>query len=78
MTMLAAIADARAAQPARLVVAAPVGAPDTLEVMERKADDVVVLAAPPDFRAVGEFYYVFDQTEDAEVKALLRAARGTA
>ncbi|MDB5097150.1 MAG: phosphoribosyltransferase [Cyanobacteria bacterium RYN_339] len=71
MTMLAAIQDVRAAGPARLVVAAPVGAPDTLELIEREADELVVLAAPPGFRAVGEYYYAFDQTEDAEVQALL-------
>jgi putative phosphoribosyl transferase len=74
MTMFAAIRDVRAAHPAHLVVAAPVGAPDTVTAMEREVDEVVVLATPPGFRAVGEFYVRFDQTEDEEVKALL--ARG--
>jgi predicted phosphoribosyltransferase len=37
-----------------------------------RADDVVTLAQPADFFAVGAFYEDFSQTSDAEVVALLR------
>jgi predicted phosphoribosyltransferase len=74
MTLRAALQDVRAAHPAHLVVAAPVGAPETVEALRPLVDELVVPAQPPGFQAVGEFYFRFDQTEDAEVRGLLRAA----
>lgn len=76
MTLRAALKDVRAAGPARLVVAAPVGAPETVAALRPLVDELVVPSLPPGFRAVGEFYLRFDQTEDAEVRALLQAAAG--
>lgn len=55
----------------RLVVAAPVGAPDTTRRLAEVADDVVCVNEPRHFSAVGEFYRRFDQTSDAEVLELL-------
>jgi predicted phosphoribosyltransferase len=47
--------------------------------MEQEADDVVVLATPEPFLAVGEWYARFDQTSDDEVVRLLRGfARSSA
>jgi predicted phosphoribosyltransferase len=63
--------------PARLVLAAPVGAPDTCEALRREADDVVCLIAPQSFRAVGLWYDDFEQTSDDEVRAVLAASAGT-
>lgn len=76
MTMFAAIADVRKARPKRIVVAAPVIAPPTLEHLKRVADVVVFLDSPSEFQAVGQFYADFTQVENDEVKALL--ASGTA
>lgn len=73
MTMRAAIADAQAQRPSKLVVAAPVIAPDTFEVMTRLADEVVAVEVPQAFYAVGQFYRDFTQTTDEEVRQLLAA-----
>jgi predicted phosphoribosyltransferase len=70
-TMIAALHAARAKQPARLVCAVPVAAVDSLERVRPYADEVVCLAAPADFYAVGQFYRDFQQVEDEEVVALL-------
>jgi putative phosphoribosyl transferase len=72
-TMIAALHAARAKAPARLVCAVPVAAADSLERVRPHADEVVCLAAPDNFYAVGQFYRDFQQVEDEEVVALLRA-----
>ena len=53
----------------------PVAAPDSLEAIRPYADEVVCLATPEDFRAVGQFYRHFEQVEDEEVVALLARHR---
>jgi predicted phosphoribosyltransferase len=73
-TMEAAILAARQAQPARIVVAAPVGAPDTCQRLAAVADEVVCGATPDPFQAVGLWYERFDQTSDEEVVELLQKA----
>ncbi|OON62527.1 phosphoribosyltransferase [Massilia sp. KIM] len=73
-SMEAAVEVARRQQPQRIVVAAPVGAPDTVEALRRKVDEVVCLVTPLRFRAVGEWYRQFDQTGDEEVQELLAQA----
>jgi putative phosphoribosyl transferase len=72
-TMIAALHAARAKAPARLVCAVPVAAADSLERVRPYADEVVCLAAPENFYAVGQFYRDFQQVEDEEVVALLGA-----
>jgi len=57
------------------VLAVPVCPPDTAAQLARIADDVVCVAAPPDFHAVGLWYEDFSQTTDAEVVELLERAR---
>ena len=78
-TMIAALHAARARQPGRLVCAVPVAAPDSLDRVRPLADDVVCLAAPAQFQAVGQYYESFPAVEDSEVVATLaaRATRGT-
>ncbi|MCC2973734.1 phosphoribosyltransferase [Massilia sp. IC2-476] len=73
-SMLAAVRVVRGQQVARLVVAAPVGAPATLARLEREADEVVCPLAPPRFHAVGQYYRAFEQTDDEEVQDLLAQA----
>ncbi len=75
MTMLAAIADARAQKPARVVVAAPVIAPATLEALGQVADDVVYVAAPARLHSIGQFYEDFSPVSDTEVRLLLGRPR---
>lgn len=74
-TMRAALRALRAGKPRRLICAVPVAAPESLERVRAEADEVVCLAAPPYFRAVGQFYSDFDQVEDAEVMACLATPR---
>jgi len=73
-TMIAALHSLRNRNPRKLVCAVPVAPPDTLEEVARHCDEVVCLEAPPDFRAVGQFYADFRQVDDAEVIAILGAA----
>jgi putative phosphoribosyl transferase len=70
-TMIAALHAVRARKPARLVCAVPVAAPESLEKVRPYADEVVCLAAPPEFHAVSQFYSAFPQVEDEEVMRLL-------
>lgn len=73
-TMLAAVHAARAGQPAKIVVAVPVGAPDTCSKLSGEADEVVCLRTPEPFYAVGLWYDNFTQTTDDEVIRLLDEA----
>lgn len=59
---------------ARIVLAIPVAPLDVLGELERLADEVVCLASPTPFHAVGLHYRDFEQTDDAEVIALLASA----
>jgi putative phosphoribosyl transferase len=70
-TAKAAVAVVRAANATRVVVAVPVGAPDSLTAVARDADEVIALGAPPAFRAVGAWYEDFRQVDDDEVEGLL-------
>ena len=73
-TMRAAVKALRLRQPARVVVAVPVGAEDTCHLLRREADEVVCLRMPYPFGGVGMWYDDFSQTDDAEVHELLVAA----
>lgn len=73
-TARAALRAVRARGPARLVLAVPVGAAETVAAMRAEADDVVVLAEPRRFRAVGQWYARFDQLTDDDVLRWLRRA----
>jgi len=73
-TARAALAVARAHGAARVVLAVPVAADQTLWSFEEAADEIVALVRPTDLVAVGRWYRDFDQTSDEEVAALLEAA----
>ncbi|MEU3018611.1 MULTISPECIES: phosphoribosyltransferase family protein [unclassified Nocardiopsis] len=70
-TARAALRMLRQAGPARLVLAVPVAAPEALEALREDADDLVVLTAPENFQAVGEWYREFDQLSDSDVVSIL-------
>ncbi len=71
-TTLVTIRAIKAQGPSELVLAVPVGPRDSIESLRQEVDKIVCLHAPEIFWAVGAFYNVFDQTSDAEVKALLQ------
>jgi putative phosphoribosyl transferase len=70
-TMRAAVQAIQTLQPARLIVAVPVGVSEACAALRATVDEVVCVATPEPFRAVGVWYQVFDQTTDAEVRDLL-------
>ena len=72
-TMLAAVRALRPQGPGRIVVGAPVAAPDTCELLRADADEVVCLVTPDPVPAVGLWYEDFTQTTDEEVRELLRS-----
>jgi predicted phosphoribosyltransferase len=73
-TMMAALQTVRSQKPKEVVVAVPVASPHQLESIGKACDEVICLAAPVRFQAVGQFYRDFRQIEDEEVLELLRAA----
>jgi putative phosphoribosyl transferase len=73
-TMRAAVAAVRKQNPATVVVAVPVAAAETCELLRGEADRVVCLRKPEPFSAVGLWYHDFSQTTDEEVRSLLAAA----
>lgn len=75
-TMRAAIAALRQQKPAKVVVAVPVAPPDTVDVLRSEADEVVCLAMPEPFRAIGCWYVEFPQLSDEEVRARLSRSWG--
>jgi len=73
-TLLAALRSLQEKTPAKLVLAVPVGPPDTLTMLENEVDELLYLEAPVHFSAVGQFYRQFDQVSDSEVTAILQKA----
>lgn len=71
-TMRASIAALKKMHAAKIVVAVPVGPPDTISDLKKDVDAIVCLSTPSSFMAVGQFYERFQQTEDEEVIQILR------
>jgi predicted phosphoribosyltransferase len=71
-TMIAAIHVIRKQKAAKIVVAVPVGPPDTVAALGKEADEIVCLIAPPIFYAIGQFYENFKQVEDEEAIRILK------
>ena len=61
---------------ASVILATPVGAPDSIAALAAmpEVDDVVCLSTPRGFMAVGMHYIDFSQTTDAEVQQILAEA----
>ncbi len=73
-TMRAAVAALRQRGAAKIIVAVPVGAPETCRELEEIVEEIVCGIAPTFFQAVGQYYQDFSQTSDDEVGELLRRA----
>jgi putative phosphoribosyl transferase len=73
-TMRAAVKALRQSGAAKVVVAVPVGPPDTCNELEQLADETICLSTPAFFQAVGQYYDDFSQTSDEDVRALLSQA----
>ena len=70
-TIRAAVGALRQADPARLVIAVPVTAADSAEMLRPLVDDFIALHRPIPFSSVGQWYVDFSQTTDEEVRMLL-------
>jgi predicted phosphoribosyltransferase len=70
-TTIACIRQVREAGAARVVLAVPVGPPETVERLGTEADEVICVETPPYFAAVGQFYESFTQVTDEEAMAYL-------
>ncbi|WP_178916068.1 phosphoribosyltransferase [Natronomonas gomsonensis] len=70
-TVRATLAMLREAGVERIVLAVPVGPPDTVRELSEIADEVVCLETPSQFGGVGQFYERFDQVTDEEAMAYL-------
>lgn len=76
ITAKAAIAAIRQFHPKKLILAVPVGAPDTIDMLKSSVDELLCLETPPDFGAVGYWYRHFHPVADEEVLDYLnRTAR---
>lgn len=73
-TVRAAVQALRQRAPARIVLALPVAPAEVIEQLRPLVDEVVCLAEPVPFRAVGLHYGDFHQVSDEEVVRALRAA----
>lgn len=70
-TLIAAAREVWNNQPKRVIIGLPVVPKDTLEKLEKEADEVAVLETPEPFFSVGQFYQKFGQVEDEEVIGIL-------
>ncbi len=73
-TARAACQVARAHGASRVILAVPVAPRSSLALLADAADEVVCLATPEPFFAVGQFYRNFTQTSDEDVVELLERA----
>ena len=71
-TAVAALRWARAAGASRVILAIPVAPREAVARLSKEADEVVALATPEPFFAVGQWYERFPQTADDEVVQLLQ------
>jgi putative phosphoribosyl transferase len=73
-TMKAMVTALRKHEPSRIIVAVPIGAPETCEEFESEVDEIICAEAPTPFFAVGMWYRDFTQITEEEVRDLLQKA----
>jgi putative phosphoribosyl transferase len=71
-TTRAALQAIRVRKPKELVLAIPVGPPDTIMQLRKEVDAVICLETPKPFGAIGYFYEDFRQIGDREVLSILK------
>lgn len=70
-TSRACLQALRGASPERVVLAVPVGPPDTVDSLRGHVDELVCLRTPPAFGGVGRHYARFDQVSDEAARRYL-------
>ena len=71
-TIQAALRSLRQLVPSKIVLAVPVAASDSAQLLSKLVDSFHAIATPTPFIAVGHWYEEFMQTTDGEVISLLR------
>ncbi len=74
-TTRAAAVAVRHLNASSVILAVPVGPPDSIDALSPYVDDIICLETPTPFMAVGYWYKDFAQTSDEEVVELLKKAR---
>ncbi|WP_201294048.1 phosphoribosyltransferase [Natronorubrum halalkaliphilum] len=72
-TVRACLSQLQQSDATRIVLAVPVGPPDTIADLEAQVDAVVCLETPPGFSGVGQFYADFGQVSDEDAMAYLES-----
>ncbi|MGM9987970.1 MAG: phosphoribosyltransferase [Bacillaceae bacterium] len=66
-TLMAGIKSLQKHNPKKIILAIPVGPPDTVEIFKQEIDGVICLYSPEEFGAVGAHYRDFHQVSDEEL-----------
>ncbi len=74
-SMKAAVQGLKTRDPARILIAVPVAAPETCESFQELVDKIICAETPEPFFGVGAWYEDFSQTSDEEVRSLLQQSR---
>jgi len=74
MTMLAAIKSLKEKGVKKIIAAVPVSPEDTAELIKKEVDELIVLATPEPFGAVGMHYKDFAQISDEDVVKIIKYA----
>lgn len=74
-TVRAAIRALRTLRAGRVIIATPVAAPETVELLRQEADEIICVETPESLWAIGHWYSDFGQVSDEEVVRLLERAR---
>jgi len=74
-TVRAAIHSLRKGNPSFIIVAIPVGPPDTIQELTREVDKLICLITYEPFFAIGQFYMDFSQVPDRDVINLLKKTK---
>jgi len=75
VTVKVALQFVRKQNPARIILAVPILAAESLEIFESEVDEIIYLQAPAHLGAVGAWYESFPQNTDTEIIELLAKSR---
>ncbi len=74
-TLQAAVHFLQKKNPAKIIIAVPVGAATSIQELEDKVDQIVCPLVPQEFEAVNQFYEDFDQVENEDALQILKYVR---
>lgn len=72
LTMKVAAMELKRLRPQKIIIAVPVAPVSSISELLKIVDEVVVLDAPAELGAIGNYYLEFGQVEDAEVKTIMQ------